>query len=103
MSVINPLTAGSDIALTLPKTNVSPTKESPLKPQLGIFANDVLKISKVGLEKQQQEVHIEASREIEDIANEVIRISSTIGKARSLGSLTNHQASELYNKIASLL
>ena len=103
MSIINPLTASSDIAHSLPKTNSPPNKESPLKPDLGSFASDVVNISSLGLEKQQKEIHIDASRKIEDIANEVIRISSTIGRARSVGNLTSTQASELYSKIASLI
>jgi len=103
MSVINPLTAGSDIARALSLKSTPPPKESPLKPKLGNFATDVVKISSLGLEKQQKEVHLEASRKIEDIANEVIRISSTIGRAQSVGNLTRHQASELYSKIANFL
>ena len=103
MSVINPLTAGTDIARALSTTSTSPPKESPLKPDFGSFAADVVNISLLGLEKQQKEVQVEASRKIEDIANEVIRISSTIGRARSIGNLTSNQASELYNKIANLL
>ncbi len=103
MSVINPLTASSDIAHTQPNTSTSLPKESPLKPKLGYFAADVVNISNLALEKQQKEMHIDASRKIDDIANEVIRISSTIGRARSVGNLTGNQASELYNKIANLL
>ncbi|MCJ8293691.1 MAG: hypothetical protein MJK15_04725 [Colwellia sp.] len=103
MSIINPLTASSDIARARSQTSTPLPKESLLKPELGSFATDVVKISRLGLEKQQKEIHIEASREIEDIANEVIRISSTIGRARSVGNLTPHQASELYSKIANLL
>jgi len=103
MSVVNPLTAGSDIARTLPNISPPPSKESPLKPNLGRFAADVVKISNLGLDKQQKEVHIDASREIDNIANEVIRISSTIGRAHSVGNLTSHQAIELYSKIANLL
>jgi len=103
MSVINPLTTGSEITRAQSKTNSSPANTPLRKPELGSFANDVLNISELGMEKQQKEVQIEASRKIEDIANEVIRVSSTIGRARSLGSLTSHQASELYNKIANLL
>jgi len=103
MSVINPLTVSSDIARALPNISHSTTKESPLKPNFGRFADDIVKISNLGLEKQQKEVHIEASKEIDNIANEVIRISSTIGRARSVGNLSNHQASQLYNKIADIL
>ena len=103
MSVINPLTASSDIASTLPQTRRPSQSKSLLKPDLGDFAADVVKISQLGLAKQQKAAQIDATREIEDIANKVIRISSTIGRARSVGNLTNHQASELYSKIAALL
>jgi hypothetical protein len=48
-------------------------------------------------------MHIEASRKIGDIANEVVKVSSTIGRAHSVDNLSNHQASELYNKITNLL
>jgi hypothetical protein len=102
MSVANPLTASSDIARSI-VLNTSFTKEKPLKPDLGVFESDVVKISQLGLEKQQKETQVEASRKIEDIANEVIRINSTIGRARSINNLTNNQAMELYNKISSLL
>lgn len=103
MSIANPLTASSMIQRTFMLKPEEPSKEKPLKPDLGVFENDIVKISQLGLEKQQKETQVEASRKIEDIANEVIRISSTIGRARSVGNLTNNQASNLYNKIASLL
>ncbi len=104
MSVANPLTASSDIART--KLEISPlsnTKEKPLKPDLKEFSADIVNISQLGKEKLKKEIQIEASREIEDIANQVIRVSSSIGKARSMGNLTSSQATKLYNKIASLL
>ncbi len=103
MSVINPLTASSDIARAVAKTIPPLTDSSPIKPTLGSFAADVVKISTLGLEKQQKEIQIDASNKVEDIANKVIRVSSSIGRARSVGNLTNHQASELYSKIANLL
>lgn len=104
MSAANPLTASSDIqrsffALKEPTRS----KEKTLKPDLGVFADDVVKISQLGIEKQQQETQSEATRKIEDIADEVIKISTTIGRARSVGNLTNSQATQLYNKIANLL
>ncbi|MBA6364185.1 hypothetical protein H4J56_02990 [Colwellia sp. BRX8-4] len=103
MSVANQLTASSDIARSLFFNKASITKDKPLKPDLGVFSTDVVEISKLGIEKQQKEIQIEASREIEGIASEVIRISSTIGRALSVGNLTNSQATNLYNKIATLL
>ncbi len=103
MSVITPLTVKNDIARTFTQSNLSSIKEPPLKPPLGDFALDIINISSLGLEKQQKEIEIDASRKIENIANEVIRVSSTIGRARSIGNLTSKQASELYKKIANLI
>ncbi len=103
MSIANPLTASSDVQRIFVPNTESQSKEKPLKPDLGVFSKDVVEISKLGLEKQQKETQVEASRKIEDIASEVIRISSTIGRAHSVGNLTNSQASSLYNKIATLL
>ena len=75
------------------------TKKEPLKPNLA----DLVEISKLAIDKQQQAVQIEASKQIEEIAIDVVNVSSTIGKARSSNSLTNTQATELYQKIAKLL
>ncbi|ALO34273.1 hypothetical protein CMT41_05665 [Colwellia sp. MT41] len=103
MSIANPLTASSIIQRAAKPKITEEIKKNPLKPDLGVYAKDVVNISKLGLEKQQKATQIEASRTIEDLANKVIRISSTIGRARSVGNLTNSQATSLYNKIAALL
>ena len=103
MSVANPLTASSDISRSLFFKASDAVKEKPLKPDLGFFSKDIVEISRLGIEKQQKETQVDASREIEDIASEVIKISSTIGRAHSVGNLTNSQATNLYNKITTLL
>jgi len=103
MSIENPLTTSNAIARVTPPTLSPPIKLNPLKPDLGIFADDILDISQQGLNKQQSESHIQASKDIEQLANEVVRVSSTIGRARSLGNLSTKQALALYNQIASLL
>jgi hypothetical protein len=46
--------------------------------------------------KKQKEIQVEATRKIEKIAIEVIRSSSTIGRAHSVGNLSNNQATSLY-------
>jgi hypothetical protein len=103
MSVANPLTASSDISRSLIfKANFS-AKEKPLKPDLSVFSKDMVEISQLGLEKQQKETQMEVSSEIKDIANEVISVSSTIGRTQSIVNLTNSQATDLYSKIARLL
>jgi hypothetical protein len=101
MSIANPLTASSVIQRAYIPQKIS--KETPLKPDLGVYAKDIVEISKLGLEKQQNETQVEASRDIDAIANEVIKISSSIGKARAVGNLTHSQATNLYNKISGLL
>ena len=103
MSIANPVTASSDIQRSVKLKQNLTTKENPLTPDLGVFSANVVKISQLGLDKQQQETQTEAVRKIEEIAGEVIKISTTIGKARSVGNLTNSQATKLYNKIANLL
>ncbi|MDX2369462.1 MAG: hypothetical protein QNK36_13850 [Colwellia sp.] len=101
----NPLTASIDIqkAASTFKPLAKVTPETVNEKKLGEFADDILNISTLGHEKQQKEIQLEASQKINDIANDVIRVSSSIGKARILGNLTNSQATNLYNKISALL
>ncbi|MGL1958636.1 MAG: hypothetical protein OCD00_15120 [Colwellia sp.] len=105
MSSANLLTAASDIQRALiPRPNHNNiSKEKALKPDFGEFEKDMLNISTLAQEKLQKEKQVQTNQKIDNIANEVIRISSSIGKARSTGGLTSNQATELYNKIASLL
>lgn len=103
MSVANPLTASSDISRSLVFQASSSVKEKPLKPDLGVFSKDIVEISQLGLEKQQKETQLKATTEIEEIANEVISVNSTIGRALSIGNLTNSQATKLYSKISRLI
>ena len=79
--------------------NADSTKVEPLKPNLG----DLVEISKLATEKQQQAIQLETSKQIKEIAIDVVRVSSTIGRARSSDGLTNSQATDLYQKIAKLL
>ena len=103
MSIANPLTASSVIQQSVKSIATEVNKEKPLKPDLGIYSKEVVEISKLGIDKLQKETQVEATKKIEDIASEVVRVSSTIGRAQSVGNLTNSQATNLYNKIASLL
>ncbi|KGJ97013.1 hypothetical protein [Colwellia psychrerythraea] len=103
MSIANPLTASSTIQRAFMPSSEKIDREKPLKPDLGVYAKDIVEISKLGLEKQQKEIQVESSKSIEGIANEVIRISSSIGKAKATGNLTHNEATNLYNKIAGLL
>ncbi|MEW6994587.1 hypothetical protein AADZ84_10025 [Colwelliaceae bacterium MEBiC 14330] len=103
MSIANPLTASSVIAQAKKISIIEGTKEKVVKPDLAVFSQDVLEISALGIEKLQKESQVAASKQIEDIANDVIRVSSTIGRGQTVGNLTNSQATSLYNKIASFL
>jgi hypothetical protein len=103
MSIAIPLTASSVIQLSIMSTSIEVSKKKLLGPDLGIYAKDVVEISKLGIEKQQKEAQMGTAKKIEDIASNGIRISSTIGRAHSVDNLTNSQATNLYNKIASLL
>jgi len=102
----NPLTASVDIQKTAStfKSLAKVTGEGVNEKKLGEFADDILTISTLGHEKQRTDAQLQASNKInDDIANDAIRVSSSIGKARILGNLTNSQATNLYNKIAALL
>ena len=67
MSIANPLTASSVIQRTFISKSEEISKEKPLKPDLGVYAKGVVAISKLGLERQQRETQIEASRSSEGI------------------------------------
>jgi len=108
MSIANPLTASSDLQ-RVPRPSLSPLPEgNPAKTDLGVYSNDILEISQQGLEKQKAETQVNAqqqatSADIDKLAKDVVRVSSTIGRAKSSGTLNAQQATALYNKIASLL
>ncbi|MBL4900456.1 MAG: hypothetical protein JKX76_12630 [Colwellia sp.] len=101
----NPLTASIDIqkAASTFQQLAEVTSDTVKETKLGEFADDILNISTLGQKKQRTEAHLQANQEINDIANDVIRVSSSIGRARTSGNLTNSQATSLYNKIAALL
>tara|TARA_B100000809_G_scaffold177420_1_gene174945 strand:- start:2332 stop:2643 length:312 start_codon:yes stop_codon:yes gene_type:complete len=103
MSISTPLMTSSVIKRSIMPTSIEVSKKKLLEPDLGIYAKDVVEISKLGIENQQKETQMGTTKKIEDIASNGIRISSTIGRAHSVGNLTNSQATNLYNKIALLL
>jgi hypothetical protein len=79
--------------------NTEQIRLQPLTPAI----SDLVEISKLATEKQQQATQLDASKQIKEVAIDVVKISTTIGKARSSNNLTNSQAIELYQKIAKLL
>lgn len=81
------------------KTLNQQTNVSDIDKQL---ARDTIAISKQATEIQRQESQLSASSNRE-VANDMIRVSSTIGKTQSVGNLTNNQATELYEEIAKIL
>lgn len=98
----SPLTASIDIQKASVALSQSTVSSKPVnKKTLGEFADDILTISSLGQEKQHKENQI--NNQETDIASDIVRVSSSIGRAQSLGNLTNNQAIKLYNKIAALL
>ena len=104
MSVASPLTAGSEIAVSsITEQRTSVVDETNLsQSQFGQFNQDIVTISKLAREKQQQSER-SAEQEIQQIATDVIRVTSTIGLSKAAGNLTETQASKLYKEIAALL
>ncbi|RHW75977.1 hypothetical protein [Colwellia sp. RSH04] len=103
MPSVPPLTAGIEINRVTSSNAGSSTKPPFLQSTLGQYADDVVNISGLAQEKLQQENQLGAAQQINDIANDVIRVTSTIGRAKSSGNLSQSQATDLYNKIANLL
>ncbi|WDE05134.1 hypothetical protein SG34_028195 [Thalassomonas viridans] len=104
MSIANPLTAGSEIQRVAPTGARETTATETPEKSFGVFAEDVLEISSLGREKLQKENQLDAAnRQIEQIAREFIRVSSSIGKSEIANNLTHKQATTLYKAIASLL
>jgi hypothetical protein len=101
----NPLTASVDIQkiATTFKQLAEVTGGTVNEKKLGEFADDILNISTLGHEKQRIEAQLQATQKTNDLPTDVIKVSSSIGKSRVLGNLTNSQATNLYNKIAALL
>ena len=88
-----------DLSVKASALNTEPMKLKPLKPDL----SNLVEISKIATEKQQQTTQLEAIKQIKEIAIDVVKVSSIIGNTRSSNDLTNSQAIELYQKIARLL
>lgn len=92
----------SDLTTT-PTIIIADTNLTPIKQDNGEFSDTVIEISEIAMSLQQSETQKTTSKEIEKIADEVVRVSSTIGRARSQGNLSAEQAAALYSKIAQLL
>jgi hypothetical protein len=100
MAGINPLTASNDISLVSLGQNDSVDNKSQQSP-FGEFSQDIVSISKLARQQQQTEQNTEAN--INAIARDAVRVTSTIGQAKASGNLTQAQAEALYKKIAALL
>ena len=104
MSAATPITAGSEIAIG----NVQSQKptvvddEQQTRSQFGEFNQDIVNISKLAREKQQQSERT-TQQDIRQIETDVIRVTSTIGQSKASGNLSESQANKLYKEIAALL
>jgi len=103
MSIVNPLTVNSDIARANSASNSLPMINTEIKSSYNEFNGDTVEISSLGSKRLQEDKQSQTTRKIEDVANEAISLSSTIGRIDFTGNLNHAQAKELYNKIASLL
>ncbi|AXT32296.1 hypothetical protein D1819_16660 [Pseudoalteromonas tunicata] len=81
-----------------PSAQVTDSKKGELKP-------DTVTISDTA--RQQLDIssttYDQTNLSIDKIANEVVRVSSSIGQAHSQGSLNAEEANKLYHEIAALL
>ena len=104
MSAATPLTAGSEIAISNVSSRQPAQKDEQesVRAQFGEFNQDIVNISKLARDKQQQS-ELAAQQEIKQIATDVIRVTSTIGQSKAAGNLSETQASKLYKEIAALL
>ncbi len=104
MSIAIPLTAGIEIARSFAASQSSPSSPSDQDTAAADpFASDILKISRLAQEKQQNNSLVAASEESAEIPNEAVQVSSTVGLSRSRGNLTAQKAIALYQKVSSLL
>ena len=105
MSSVNPLTIGAEIQVAAVSTATaaqSPSVKNS-KSTFGEFQSDIVNISSLARKKQQQDQQNKADQQIKNLNNEVIEVTSSIGRNTSSGNLSQEQAAALYNKIASLL
>ncbi len=105
MPVRAPVTAGVEINTAFVNRlsqQDEATKQAAADEKSGYLPEDSLDISKRARSKQQQ-TELDTKSDIEGIAQDVIRVSSTIGKAKSAGNLSAEQAAKLYKEIAALL
>ncbi|MDE3272758.1 hypothetical protein [Pseudoalteromonas sp. G4] len=102
MSAVSPVTAGSEIAVST-TSKLTPNNNN-VESDIGLtgFSQDVVNISKLAREKQQQS-QLSTEQEIKQIQTDVIRVTSTIGQSKAAGNLSESQADKLYKKIAALL
>ncbi|KPV95066.1 hypothetical protein AN214_02858 [Pseudoalteromonas sp. P1-9] len=102
MSAVSPVTAGSEIAVSTTRKVTPDSNNTNISTDLNEFNQDIVNISKLAREKQQQS-QLVAEQEIKQIQTDVIRVSSTIGQSKAAGNLSETQASKLYKEIAALL
>ena len=102
MSAVSPVTAGSEIAVSTTRKVTPDSNNTNISTDLNEFNQDIVNISKLEREKQQQS-QLVAEQEIKQIQTDVIRVTSTIGQSKAAGNLSESQADKLYKEIAALL
>ena len=97
-TIIEPFSATSTVEKKSSEFLTSNSASNELKPDTVTISNDA---------KQQLDLsgstYAQTNRSIDQIANEVVRVSSSIGQAQSQGNLNAEEANKLYHEIAALL
>jgi len=97
-TIIEPFSATSTVEKKSSELLTSNSASNELKPDTVTISNDA---------KQQLDLsgstYAQTNRSIDQIANEVVRVSSSIGQAQSQGNLNAEEANKLYHEIAALL
>ena len=104
MSLISPLTAGTDIARSFATSKsiaiVSPNEE---KASADPFASDRLTLSKQANSKLQSDALAQDITNNTEPANQSVSVSSSTGESSVKGNLTKERAIRLYQAVSSLL
>ena len=107
MSIANPLTAGTEIAINsirVAQDRVSPPSPGPDNS----FKSDIFTISRAAVEKRQRSAEINSAIEprsqvSDKPARDSVSVSTSAGRSRTSGNLTRQKAIALYQKIVGLL
>ena len=100
MKTITTLEQNIDIAPR--RFNIKVDNSNPIAPTKPSFS-EVVDISETAVEKYNQSQAFDNNKVKDKIAEDIIRVTSTIGRSGSARNLTNNQATAIYQQIEKLL